>query len=208
MNKLKKFTQALHPTLKNIPKERLFLGILSILSVGFIFYQSTIIFQIKKLKAVDLKYISQKKLADYYGQIAENANALKVEYEDAQKSFLKIKERFISEEDLPNYFTHFRELAKSHNLKVLELEFQPQEPVLDNKNNPLTYFQKLRFNASLKGDYLDAMRLLDELEYVSPKIFQLQKVHIKQQDYQSRQVVTDIDVIVYIFNEKKQNEKL
>lgn len=193
--------------LENIPKERVFLGLIVILSAGFLLYQALIIFQIKKLKAVDLYFLSQKKLVDFYEQIMKNSAGLKNELKQTEETLRSTKEKFIGEEDLPNYFTHFRELAKSHALKVSSLDFKPQEAVSDPQGNALNHFQKLRFNVSLEGDYLDTLRLIYELEYVSPKIFDIQTVRIKQKNVQSRQIFTDIEVTVYIFTEKTQNDK-
>ncbi len=200
---LKNNIESMRLTFKSTPKERIFLWLILILSVGFALYQFLIIFQFKKLKAVDLYFLSQKKLVDFYERTMENANIFKKELRDAENNFALTKERFVNEEDLPNYFNHFRELAKSHGLKVLTLDFKPQETIADPEGIPLTYYQKLHFNVSLKGDYFDVVSLLYELEYVSPKIFDIQTLGIKQEDPESRQVFADIDVIVYIFMEKK-----
>jgi Tfp pilus assembly protein PilO len=205
---LKNNIKSMRLALKSAPKERVFLWLILILSVGFILYQFLIIFQIRKLKAVDLYFLSQKKLLDFYEQIMENTNIFKKELGDAENAFRITKEKFVNEEDLPNYFTHFRELAKSHGLKVLTLDFKPQEAITDSEGKPLTYYQKLRFSVALKGDYFDAMRLLYELEYVSPKIFDVQTLSIKQQNSESRQVLADIDVVVYILMEKKQDDEI
>ena len=205
---LKNNIKSMRLALKSAPKERVFLWLILILSVGFILYQFLIIFQIRKLKAVDLYFLSQKKLLDFYEQIMENTNIFKKELGDAENAFRITKEKFVNEEDLPNYFTHFRELAKSHGLKVLTLDFKPQEAIADSEGKSLTYYQKLRFSVALKGDYFDAMRLLYELEYVSPKIFDIQTLSIKREDSESRQVLADIDVVVYILMEKKQDDEI
>jgi hypothetical protein len=205
---LKNKIESIRLAFKSAPKERVFLGLFLVLSIGFVLYQSLIIFQIKKLKAVDFQFLSQKKLLDFYEQIMENADVLKKEFKEAENAFRLKKERFVDEEDLPNYFNYFRELAKSHGLKVSALDFKPQEALSDSEGRPLTYYQKLRFYVSLKGSYFDAIRLLYELEYVNPKIFDIQSVRIKKENGESRQVLTDIDVVVYIFMGKKQNGKI
>lgn len=191
--------QDLQSAFKNIPKEKVFLGLIIVLSIGFILYQSLIIIQFKRLKAVDLYFLSQKKLLDFYDQIMANVDVLKKDLTEAENAFQIRKARFIGEQELPNYFTHFRKLAKSHGLKILALDFKPQEAVTDSEGNALTYYQKLRFNTSLEGDYFDAMRLIYELEYISPKIFDIQTLRIKQTNPRSREVFADLDVTVYIF---------
>ena len=115
---------------------------------------------------------------------------------------------FVKEQDLPNYFTHFRELVKAHHLKILALDFKPREVILDTQGETLSYYQKLSFNASLQGDYLNLMRLLYELEYVSPKIFDIQSLRIKQESPQSREVISDMDVKIYIFTERQRNDRI
>ena len=102
--------------LKNAPKEKVLMGFLLMLSLIFVLYQSLIMVQIKRLKAVDLYFLSQKKLLDFYDRIMENADTLKKELGKAENSFAIKKEKFIDAQDLPNYFTHFRELAKSHGI--------------------------------------------------------------------------------------------
>jgi len=193
--------------LKSVPKEKVFLGILLVLAIGFVLYQSLIIFQVKKLKAIDFQFLSQKKLLNFYEQITQNSENLKKELSDAESDFWLEKERFIEEADLPNYFTHFRELAKSHGLKVLALDFKPQEAIADAAGKILTHYQKLSFNVSLKGDYFDVTQLLYELEYISPKIFDIQSLRIKLEGFNSRQVFTDIDVTVYILMREEKNGK-
>jgi hypothetical protein len=205
---LKNKIQNLRLAFKGFPKERMLLWLILLLSAGFILYQSLIIFQVKKLKAVDLYFLSQKKLLDFYDQIMENAGALKKELAEAKNIFRMKKEKFVEEQNLPNYFTHFRELVKSNRLKILALDFKPQEIIPAAQGEPLSYYQKLRFNASLQGDYFDIMHLLYELEYVNPKIFDIQSLRIQQENPRSRQVVTDMDVTVYIFMEKTQNGKI
>ena len=194
--------------LKNAPKEKVLMGFLLMLSLIFVLYQSLIMVQIKRLKAVDLYFLSQKKLLDFYDRIMENADTLKKELGKAENSFAIKKEKFIDAQDLPNYFTHFRELAKSHGLKILTLDFKPQEDITDSGGQTLTYFQKLRFSTSLEGDYFAALRLIYELEYLSPKIFDIQSLEIKQTNPQSREVTTDLDVIVYIFMGENANDEI
>lgn len=193
---------------KDLPREKMLLWLIVLLSAGFILYQSLIIFQVKKLRAVDLYFLSQKKLLDFYAEIMENAKALKKELAEAENSFQIKRDKFVEEQELPNYFTHFRELVKAHQLKILALDFKPQEVILDGQQNALTYYNKLSFNVSLQGDYFDLMRLLYELEYVSPKIFDIQSLRIKQEIPQSRQVISEMDVKVYIFTEREQDDGL
>lgn len=205
---LKNSIKSMRLAFKCTPKEKVLLWLIIILSLGFILYHFLIVFQIKKLKAVDLYFLSQKKLTDFYEQIMQNADLFKKELGDTQEAFRLTKEKFINAEDLPNYFTHFRELAKSHGLTVLALDFKPQEAISDPQGKPLTYFQRLHFNVSLKGDYFESMRLIYELEYLSPNIFDIQTLHIKQQDTESQEVVSDLDVMVYILMNESQNEKI
>jgi hypothetical protein len=200
--------KGIRAAVKNAPKEKVLLGCLLMLSLVFILYQSLIIIQIKRLKAVDLYFLSQKKLLDFYDRIMENADALKEELAEAQNSFGIKKEKFIDAEDLPNYFTHFRELVKSHGLKISALDFKPQEAITDSEGRELTYYQKLHFNASLEGDYFAALRLIYELEYLSPKIFDIQTLRIKQTNPQSREVTTDLEVTVYIFTGENSNDEI
>lgn len=183
---------------KNLPLERRILGVLLILFIGFILYQSLIAVQMSKLKAIDFQFASQKKLVNFYNQIMKRTDVFKKELKEKEKNLQQINQKFVDEEELSDYFDNFRELAKSHNLKVLTLDFKPQEAITDLDTQPLSYYQKLHFNVSLKGGYFDTMTLLYKLEHTYPKIFNIQSMHIKQESPQSYEVFTDMEAVIYI----------
>ena len=182
---------------KKIPKEKKIFGILLVLLIGFLLYQSFIAIQILKLKAIDFQFTSQKKLIDFYNQIIKDTNILNNELAEKEKDFAQIRQGFVDEEELSNYFADFRALVKAHNLQVASLDFQPQENITDLNRKPLTYYQRLRFSVSLKGDYFNLMSLLYKLEQGS-SIFKINLVHIKQESAGPSDLIMDMEAAIYI----------
>lgn len=111
---------------QRISKEKKILGGVFILLIGFLLYESLIAFQINKLKAIDFQFISQKRLLDFYSQLTKHTDVLVNEKKEKEKDFNRIKERFVNEEELSGYFSDLRAKIKSHNLKIISLDFKPQ----------------------------------------------------------------------------------
>ncbi len=190
------------PLFQRLPLERRILGVLLILFIGFMLYQFLIPAHLSKLKAVDFQFVSQKKLIDFYSQIIQRTDIFKKELKEKENSLQLIKQKFVADDGLSDYFANFRELAKSHNLKVAALDFKPQEVIAGLDTQPLSYYQKINFNVSLKGGYFDTMSLVYKLEYATPEIFNIQSMHIKQEGLESQGVVTDMEATIYIFIKK------
>jgi len=182
---------------KKIPKEKGILGIVLVLLIGFLLYQSFIAIQIKKLKAIDFQFTSQKKLIDFYNQIIKDANILNNELTEKENDFAQIRQGFVDEEELSNYFADFRALVKAYNLQVASLDFQPQENIIDSNREPLTYYQRLKFSVSLKGDYFNLMSLLYKLEQGSSR-FEINSVRIKQKNADPPDLIMDMEAAIYI----------
>lgn len=182
---------------KRISKEKRILGIFIILLIGFLLYQSLIAVQMLRLKAISFQFISQKKLIDFYNRLITQTDVLISEVKEKKTNILKIKERFIDEEELSDYFNNFRALVKSHNLEVLGLDFKPQETITDLNIKPLSYYQRLRFNVSVKGGYFNTMQLLHKLEQDS-QIFDIESIHIRQGGRDSGVVIMDMEAAIYI----------
>jgi len=180
-----------------IPNQRKILGVAGILLAGFLLYQSLIEIHLLRLKAANLQFISQKKLIDCYKRLIKNSGVFINEAREEEKTFNQVKEGFVDEGQLPDYFTNFRNLSKSYNLQVLALEFMPQEAIAGTGQKPLAYYQKLPFVLSLKGNYFNAMSLLYKLEEGKP-IFDIDSIRIRQESPDSYDVLVDINASIYI----------
>lgn len=180
-------------------KKDIILGIFSILAAGFILYNSLIAAQMGRLKTIDFQFVSKKKLVDSYSQMIKQTDVIKKALRDKEKEVSLTKQKFVDEKELSNYFANFRELVKAQRLRLLDLNFYPKEAIADLDEEPLTYFQRLRFNASIEGGYFDAMYLLYKLEQDNPKLFDIQSVHIKQESGESSEVIIEMKAIIYIF---------
>lgn len=182
---------------EGISKEKVALGACLVLFVGFILYNSLIAAQMRKLKTVKFQFISEQKLMDSYNLIIKNKDPLVTELKLREEKFAKVKEKFISEEDLPNYFTDFRSLIKSYHLEVASLDFSPQQIINGSDGKALNDFSKMSFVVSVTGEYFNAMLLLYELEQTD-SIFDKESVVISQEGMDPSIVVMDIKAVIYI----------
>ncbi len=182
---------------EGISKEKVALGVCLVSFAGFILYNSLIAPQMRKLKTVKFQFVSQQKLMDSYNLIIENKDALVNELKLKEENFAKVKEKFISEEDLPNYFTDFRSLIKSYHLEVLSLDFSPQQIINGSDGKALNNFGKMSFDVSVTGEYFNIMLLLYELEQTN-SIFDKKSVAISQEGLDPSIVIMDIKAVIYI----------
>lgn len=179
--------------IKGTPKGKIIFGVLIVLLAAFLLYESLLEVQLERLKAVDFKFISQKKLLDSYDQITKEEESLFNEAKAEEEDFLKIKAKFIPEEELSGYFSNFRNQVKLQNLGVSSLDFKPN----DSDKGRFEYFQKLSFNVSIKGDYFNIMSLLSKLEDNKP-ILDIKSVRIYKENPQDYAVGMDIQATIYI----------
>jgi len=188
--------------LKGISREKKIIGILTFVLVGFLLYQSLLTGQFLRLKAIDFQFSSQKKLVNFYRWLEGSTGILVSEAKEKENNLLRMKESFIRDDELSNYFTNFRNLAKSHNLTVVTLDFKPQEGVAGLDGKPLEYFQKLPLDISLKGDYFNMMFLLYKLERGRP-VFEINSVNLKQESPESYALIMDMKAAVYVLMRKE-----
>lgn len=182
---------------EGIPGSKLIFGAFIVSLTGFVLYQSLLAGQIEKLKRTRLEFITQKKLIDSYSRLLMSKGELADDLKLKENNFAGIKEKFIPEEELSNYFVNFRSLAKAFNLEVVNLDFKPQEPIKGKDGKQLTYFKKMSLDVSLKGGYFDAMSLFYKLEQNS-LIFDKKSIRILQENPGSSVIVMEIKASVYV----------
>lgn len=187
--------------LQKIPKEKRLLGIGVVVLVGLLLYESLLAVQLQRLKAIDFQFVSQKKLLDFYCQLVENVDNLINETREKELNFIQIKKKFISEEDLPDFFANFRQQIKAGGLQIVSLDFKPQEEIKGQDTSVLASYRRLPFEFSLKGKYFEAMLFLHKIEQSSP-LFQIKSLLIKQETAESAVVILDLKVAVYILTKK------
>lgn len=186
---------------KGVSKEKRITGILMVLLIGFLLYQSLLANQLTRLRAIDFQFICQKRLLDFYCRLMKHTDVLVNEAREKEMNLARIKTKFISEDELPNYFANFRNLVKSHNLTTISLDFKPQETVENLNGKLLKYFQRLPLDISLKGGYFNLMFLLHKLEQSSP-IFEIKSIRLKQESPDSFEVLMDMEAAIYILMKK------
>jgi len=182
---------------KQVPKERIIVGALLILLAGFLLYRSLIAVHVLRLKAVEFQFKSQKELSDFYRGLMEDENAFVNLTKKREEAFEKIKERFISEGELSNYFDDFRAIVESYDLEVQNLDFNPQEVIMGRDKKQFSVFRSLSFEASLKGGYFDALSLLYKLEH-NKHIFDIESIYISNVAPESSIVTMEMKVKIYI----------
>jgi hypothetical protein len=187
--------------LQGMPRSKVIIGILFILLTGFILHQSLIAIQMRKLKAMDFQFASQKKLLKFYDRIMKEEAIFQDEANNKEEVLAKVKESFIPEEELADYFNNLRALARLNNVEVASLELNPQELEVDSKEAKFVYFRKLSFDLSLKGDYFNIMYLLYKLEQNKP-IYDIKSVRISQDNPPDSFVAANIKAAIYILQGK------
>jgi Tfp pilus assembly protein PilO len=190
MNLLKDKLKEIRAYSQGVTRQRKILGVFLILFVGFLLYQSLISSQLARLKAVNTQWRSKKKLMVFYDRLMLNDTELINELKENENNINQLKEKFVAESDLTNYFGGLREQVKSQGLGILSLDFKARQPVSQ-------YYQQIPFNISLKGDYYDLMSLLHNLGANKP-IFEIKSVNLKRQDGQSYDLTMNMDAAIYI----------
>jgi len=173
------------------------LGVFLITGITFLLYQSLISSQLDRLKAIESQWYSKKKLMVFYDRLMHNDTQLISELKDNEKNISQLKEKFVAESDLANYFGGLRERIKSQGLQILFLDFKPREQISQ-------YYQRIPFSISLKGDYYDLMSLLHNLGENKP-IFEIKSFSLKRQDGQSYELAMNMDAAIYILLELAKN---
>lgn len=182
---------------QRLSKEKRILGIVIILLIGFLLYDSLLAAQLLKLKAIGFQFVSEKRLLGFYNRLVKDVDTLVDEAEEREKKFSLLKENFLDEESLPSYFNQLRSQIKSHNLQVVSLDFKPQELAPSLNKKPLSYYKRLPFELALKGNYFNLMSLLYKLEESSP-LLQMNSLRIKQESPDSYEVVINMKITIYI----------
>jgi len=185
-------------TFKVIPKERIIVGAALVLFISFLFYQSIIVVQIRRLKALDFQFNSQRRLLDFYNQLVTNRSDLIEEKKENEKMLSRMKENFVPEEELSSYFDNFRAMVKSANIEVVALDFKPQENPGEFNGRQFSYFQILPLSVSLRGDYFSMMSLLYKLEN-GKSLFDIKSIRISEDALGTESVTMDIQACIYIF---------
>lgn len=192
--------QAWSDSFKKLCRDDRAFGVLLVVLVAFLLYQSLLAVQISRLKAIDFQFTSQKKLLDYYTHLIEYKDILVEEVSEKHMAFSAIEERFINHREMPDYFNNLRRLAGLYNLEVVSLNFKPQESIAGYAGRTLLYFQRLPFEVSIKGNYFNLMFLLYKLEQGNP-LFDIQSAQIKRVDAAGGEIAIDLKVAVYILSD-------
>jgi hypothetical protein len=178
---------------KSVPRKQIFFGALGVILITGFLHNFIIDGQLKKLKALELKFNSKKNLLDFYGRLTKQEKTELKEKTETGDDAVTINGMFIPEEELSGYFTNFRALVKSHNLEVVLLDFKPG----DAESGQYAYFERLPFAVSIKGDCYSVMALLSELEKNNP-VLDIKSVRIYKDGFQDYGVVMDILASIYI----------
>ncbi|MEW6101766.1 MAG: hypothetical protein AB1481_05670 [Candidatus Omnitrophota bacterium] len=189
------------PFIEGISTAKLALGCLAVLLLGFLLYQSLVNLQLKKLKAASFQFNSQAKLLTLYQQIMADEELFINEARQKEKRLQDLISRFIHEEELSDYFTKFRALVKLYNLEVVNLNFKPQETIKDEAGAQFNYFQRLWFEATIRGGYFDVMSFIYRLEQNKP-IFDIKSLKISQENPQGSTVILSFNSAIYILMKK------
>lgn len=191
------------PFLSGISRDRKILSGVIVFLVGFLLYESLLSSQLVCLKASELQLRSQRKLLQSHYVLAQNLDEVTRDVQAEEQSLARLKDQFVRENDLSDYFTSLRDIVKSHNAEVLSLDVRPQENIGPGEGQWFVFFLKQPFDIFLKGDYASIMRLLHRLEFGKPRVA-IESFHIRPESADSYNVIMILKVTVYLFIDRTQ----
>ena len=152
-----------------ISKRKIIIGIILLLGIAQLLYQSLISQQILKLKAMKLLFVSEKRLVDCKEKLTKDPSALLREIENTKIRFNELKSRFVAEKDLPGFFDDLRRLVSQTGSRLVSLDVKPLVPIKDldlAEETKAAYYARLPLTIAVSGDYVSTLLLLNKIEQV------------------------------------------
>ncbi|RKY32167.1 MAG: hypothetical protein DRP74_03155 [Candidatus Omnitrophota bacterium] len=185
-----------------IPRERIVIGALLLLGTALLLHQSLLGRKIQKLKSVKMEVGSQKKLLQQKQNISQNPGILLKQIKEIERQYNQLKEKFINEQDLSDFFDTVRQDVKRTNNKLISLELQSlrplnQEELSDKGMQGLRYHQILPFTITLEGDYVGTLLFMHNLEE-QPCLLELNNFKINSDSKNPAQVLLEMNFNLYV----------
>jgi Tfp pilus assembly protein PilO len=186
---------------KIIPKKRIIIGIILLVGIALLLFQSLLGPRLLQLKALRFLSFSQKRLLECKETITQNPTILLKTMEDTKSQFTELKSKFIVEKDLPSFFDDLRELVNKTGSHLVSLDLKPLVPIRDfalAEDRP-AYYQRLPLTMALSGDYISNLLLINKLEE-DPRLIEIKNIKLSASGEGSK-VTMDLELDFYVIKD-------
>lgn len=188
---------------KVLSRKKIVIGVVLLLGLALLLYQSLINQEILKLRAMRLQSRSLKKLLLYKQIIIKDPSILLEKIKNMESRFSLVKSRFIIEEDLPKFFDSLRDSINKTDNQLLSLELKSLTPIKDwvlSGKDSMAYYQRLPFTVSVKADYVSALLLLNKIEN-EPYLIEINNINMAANKNKPSEILMNLDLNLYVLRE-------
>ena len=155
---------------KIISRQKIILGIIFIVALSLLLYQSLLSVQLVIAKALEFRLLSQERLITYQRKVIRDPQLLIDKIEKTKNKLAGLEKRFIPEERLTKFFDDLKGLVSNTDNRLLSLDIMP---AINNGT-----YEKLPFIISLRGYYVDIVSFLNKLEGY-PRLIDIKDIKIQ-----------------------------
>jgi len=155
---------------KIISRQKIILGIIFIVALSLLLYQSLLSVQLVRAKALEFRLLSQERLIAYQRKVIRDPQLLIDKIEKTKNKLAGLEKRFIPEQRLTKFFDDLKGLASNTDNRLLSLDIMP---AINNGT-----YEKLPFIISLRGYYVDIVSFLNKLEGY-PRLIDIKDIKIQ-----------------------------
>lgn len=178
--------------LKVISRVKALLGVIFLVGLSLLLYQSLLAQQLVKLKPIERSFLSHKRLLSCQEKIIAEPQLLLSKIAQMKSKLENIEGRFIPEQKLAQLF---------EDLKILVNKTENQLISLDIKQSvPLGRYHKLPFGLSVSGYYVDIILLLNKLEGY-PRLVNVKDIKMQVTEEGYRNVLVNLDAEVFVIKD-------
>jgi Tfp pilus assembly protein PilO len=191
--------------LRLIPKQRIAIGALLLLGAALLLHHSLLSRQILRLKTTRMEVSSQRKLLQRKQNISQDPGVLLKQIKEIENQFNQLKEKFINEDGLPDFFDSIREYANRTKNELISLDLKSLRPLNEEELagkeiQGLSHYQILPFTIAIEGDYVGALLFFNKLEE-EPYLLEVNNIRIESDKKNPAQVVLDAGFSLYVAKE-------
>ena len=155
---------------KIISRQKIILGIIFIVALSLLLYQSLLSVQLVRAKALEFRLLSQERLIAYQRKVIRDPQLLIDKIEKTKNKLAGLEKRFIPEQRLTKFFDDLKGLVSNTDNRLLSLDIMP---AINNGT-----YEKLPFIISLRGYYVDIVSFLNKLEGY-PRLIDIKDIKIQ-----------------------------
>lgn len=178
-------------SLRIVPRQKIVLGVIFLVGLGLLLYQSLLSMQLVKAKALELTLLSQKKLVTCQTGFIKEPALLAAKIAISKNRLNALERNFIPSSELAKFFEDLKGLVSITENRLISLD---RKPFIT-----LEAYEQLPFVISLRGYYADIVLLLNKLE-LYPHLIDVKSLKIQslENETKSFEVIMEMEAEVFL----------